>query len=105
MSQIVSSSALKRHLGAWLDWTGRNGEELVIETYGRPVAVLVAYEEYADYLAYRRARAGEAATGESRRRLPPPFTHAGATGLAVVGGNSTPAAFPPEPKARTTAGA
>jgi antitoxin (DNA-binding transcriptional repressor) of toxin-antitoxin stability system len=56
MSHYVSSSDLKRQLGAWLDWVARTRETLVIETYGRPVAVLLAHDEYADYLAFRQAR-------------------------------------------------
>jgi antitoxin (DNA-binding transcriptional repressor) of toxin-antitoxin stability system len=68
MSHTISSSDVKRQFGAWLDWIGRTGEELVIETYGRPVAVLLAYEDYADFVAYRQRLAAEASDRETARR-------------------------------------
>ncbi len=74
MSQPISSSDLKRRLGAWLDWTGRTQEALVIETYGRPVAALLPYEEYRAYLAYRQARPDEPARHDTPLHAAPiPF--------------------------------
>jgi hypothetical protein len=82
MSHTISSSDLKRQLGAWLDWIGRTREDLIIETYGRPVAAVLAYEEYADYLVYRQARDGEVARPNGRRAAPPLPPRSSSIGIA-----------------------
>jgi prevent-host-death family protein len=66
MRKTISSSELKRHLGAWLDGVGRDRGEVIIETYGRPVAVLLAYEDYAAFQAYRESLSPPAATADGR---------------------------------------
>lgn len=89
MSQTISSSELKRQLGAWLAWIGRAREDVIIETYGRPVAVLLPYDEYADFLAYRQGRGGEPSRPIERRRpAPPALTNPRAAGLEVLLGSA-----------------
>ena len=90
MSHTISSSDLKRQLGAWLDWIGRTREDLIIETYGRPVAAVLAYEEYADYLAYRQAR-GDAARPNGRRAASPLPPRSAAVGLGGLNAAPRPA--------------
>jgi hypothetical protein len=89
MSHTISSSELKRQLGAWLAWIGRTREDVIIETYGRPVAVLLAYDEYADFLACRQGRGGEPGRlADHRRPAPPALANPGAGGLKVVLGSA-----------------
>lgn len=89
MSHTISSSDLKRQLGAWLDWIGRTREELVIETYGRPVAVLIAHEEYAEYLAFRQAR------GDRPRRFisPPALTRPSGHDVEALTASARPVSY------------
>jgi PHD/YefM family antitoxin component YafN of YafNO toxin-antitoxin module len=40
-----------------IDWTRTRGEPVVIETYGKPMAAILSYDEYQAYQQYKQARA------------------------------------------------
>ncbi len=65
MPKTVSATEAKIHLGAMLEWAATHPEGVIIESRGRPRAVLLSFEEYE-----RLRRAREAAwRQEALRRL------------------------------------
>jgi prevent-host-death family protein len=46
MPKTVSATEAKVRLGAMMDWAVKHGDEVIIETRGRPRAVLISFEEY-----------------------------------------------------------
>ncbi len=57
MSKTITSTELQKKTRAMIDWTRIVKEAIVIETYGKPMAALVSYDEYQNYLQYKQARA------------------------------------------------
>jgi PHD/YefM family antitoxin component YafN of YafNO toxin-antitoxin module len=57
MSKTISSTDLQKKTREMIDWTRVEKEAIVIETYGKPMAALVSYDEYQNYLQYKQARA------------------------------------------------
>lgn len=57
MAKTVTSTELQKNTRAVIDWTRIKGEPVVIETYGKPMAAILSYEDYEAYLQYRQARA------------------------------------------------
>jgi PHD/YefM family antitoxin component YafN of YafNO toxin-antitoxin module len=56
MSKTITSTELQKKTREMIDWTRMEGEAVVIETYGKPMAALVSYDEYQNYLQYKQAR-------------------------------------------------
>ena len=56
MAKTVTSTELQKNTREVIDWTRTRGESVVIETYGKPMAAILSYEEYQAYLQYRQAR-------------------------------------------------
>lgn len=46
MPKTVSASEAKTRLGSLVDWAVESQDDVIIETYGEPKAVLMSYEEY-----------------------------------------------------------
>ncbi len=46
MPRTVSATEAKIRLGTMIDWAVEHGDEVIIETRGRPRAVLISFEEY-----------------------------------------------------------
>lgn len=57
MSKVVSSTELQKKTREVIDWARIKGEAVIVETYGRPTAAILSYEEYQAYLQYKQARA------------------------------------------------
>lgn len=57
MSKIVTSTELQKNSRAVIDWVRTRGEPVIIETYGKPMAAILSYDEYQAYLQYKQARA------------------------------------------------
>jgi len=55
MAKRVSATELQKNAREIIDWTRMKGEAVVIETYGKPMAAILSYDEYKDYLAYKQA--------------------------------------------------
>ena len=53
MPKTVSVSEAKNKLSAMLKWAVENQEEVVVESHGRPKAVILPYEEYKFFLSLR----------------------------------------------------
>lgn len=56
MSKTISSTELQKKTREMIDWTRIEKEAIVIQTYGKPMAALVSYDEYQNYLQYKQAR-------------------------------------------------
>ncbi len=54
MAKRVSTTELQKNTRAIIDWTRTKGEVVVVETYGKPMAAILSYDEYQDYLVYRQ---------------------------------------------------
>jgi prevent-host-death family protein len=57
MAKIVSSTELQKSTREMIDWTRTRGEPVIIETYGKPMAAILSYDEYRAYWQYKQARA------------------------------------------------
>jgi len=55
--KTVTSTELQKNTREVIDWARMRGEAVLIETYGKPMAALLSYDEYQSYLQYRQARA------------------------------------------------
>jgi len=57
MSKVVSSTELQKKTREVIDWARIKGEAVVVETYGKPMAAILSFDEYQVYLQYKQARA------------------------------------------------
>jgi prevent-host-death family protein len=57
MSRVITSTDLQKKTREMIDWTRTRGEPVVIETYGKPMAAILSYDEYQAYQQYKQARA------------------------------------------------
>ncbi len=46
MEKIVSSTELQKNTRQIIDWTRINDKPVIIQTYGKSMAVLLSYEDY-----------------------------------------------------------
>lgn len=56
MTRAVSSTEPQKNMREVIDWTRTKGESVVIETYGKPVAAVIPFDEYQAYLQYKQGR-------------------------------------------------
>ncbi len=61
MPRTISVSEAKNKLSAMLDWAVKNQDGVIIESRGRPKAVILPYAEYETYLALREKEQRRAA--------------------------------------------
>jgi prevent-host-death family protein len=57
MMKTVTSTELQKNTREVIDWARTRSEAVVIETYGKPMAALLSYDEYQAYQQYKQARA------------------------------------------------
>lgn len=53
MTKTISVSEAKNKLSAMLDWTINQQDEVIVESHGKPKAVIVSYNEYEKFLELR----------------------------------------------------
>lgn len=53
MPKTVSVTEARNQLSALLDWAVNNNDAVVIESRGKPKAVIVSYGEYQELLVFR----------------------------------------------------
>jgi prevent-host-death family protein len=53
MPKTISVSEAKNRLSEMLDWASENPEGVVVESRGKPKAVILPYAEYENYLSLR----------------------------------------------------
>lgn len=61
MTRTISVSEAKNRLSAMLDWAVRNQEGIIVESRGRPKAVILSYAEYETFLSLREREQRRAA--------------------------------------------
>ncbi len=52
MERVVSSTELQKKTREIIDWTRVNGEPVVIQTHGKPMAAILSYQDYQKWLQY-----------------------------------------------------
>lgn len=57
MPRTITSTELQKNTRAIIDWTRTRGEPVIVETYGKPMAAILSFDDYAAYDQYRQARA------------------------------------------------
>jgi len=56
MAQTIQSTELRRRVREVLDRVRRKGEPVIVQSYDTPQAVLIPYEDFDAYLAWRAER-------------------------------------------------
>lgn len=56
MSKTITSTELQKNTREAIDWTRTRGEAIIVETYGKPMAAILSYDEYQAYDQYRQTR-------------------------------------------------
>lgn len=57
MTKTITSTELQKNTREVIDWTRTRGEPVIVETYGKPMAAILSYDEYQAYRQYKQARA------------------------------------------------
>lgn len=57
MSKTITSTELQKNTRQVIDWTRTRGEPVIVESYGKPMAAILSYDEYQAYWQYKQARA------------------------------------------------
>lgn len=57
MPKTITSTELQKNSRAIIDWTRLRNEPVIVETYGKPMAAILSYDEYLAYWQYKQARA------------------------------------------------
>ncbi len=66
MSRAVSANEAKNRLGSLLRSVSTEGEEVIVESHGKPKAVLISFEAYEEVLALREQKRRADALAELR---------------------------------------
>jgi prevent-host-death family protein len=53
MAKTVTSTELQRNTRDIIDYARVRGDTIIVETYGKPMVVILSYDEYQDYASYR----------------------------------------------------
>jgi prevent-host-death family protein len=56
MTETIQSTDLRRRVREVLERVWREGEPVIVQTYGTPRAVLIPYEDFEAYQAWQRRR-------------------------------------------------
>ena len=59
MEKVVTSTELQKHTRDIIDMARTQDMVIVIETYGKPMAVMLPYDEYQAYLAFKQRQHDE----------------------------------------------
>lgn len=71
MGKVISSTELQKKTRQAIDWARMNREAIIIETYGKPMAVLVSYEDYVAYKKYKAQQAGQSTNSQIESEVTP----------------------------------
>jgi prevent-host-death family protein len=72
MTKTLSSSEVQNNFGAVLQWAEEHQDDVVVERRGKPAGVLIAYEQYQEFLRLKeeeRRRKALAALEALRREV------------------------------------
>jgi len=61
MPKIITSTELQKQTREAIDYARVERDAVIVETYGRPMAVILSYDEYKAYIEYKASREQRAA--------------------------------------------
>lgn len=61
MPKVITSTELQKQTREAIDYARIERDPVIIETYGRPMAVILSFEEYESYVEYKASRERRAA--------------------------------------------
>ncbi|HQF71205.1 MAG TPA: hypothetical protein PLH39_08010 [Promineifilum sp.] len=61
MPKVITSTELQKQTREAIDYARIERDAVIVETYGRPMAVILSYDEYLAYMSYK-ARQEQGAT-------------------------------------------
>ncbi|HEY1409830.1 MAG TPA: type II toxin-antitoxin system Phd/YefM family antitoxin [Promineifilum sp.] len=67
MPKTITSTELQKQTRETIDYARIERDAVIVETYGRPMAVILSYDEYQAYMNYRAAQDQRAAQFSSLR--------------------------------------
>jgi len=53
MPKVITSTELQKQTREAIDYARVERDAVIIETYGRPMAVILSYDEYTAYMSYK----------------------------------------------------
>lgn len=56
MPKVITSTELQKQTREAIDYARIERDAVIVETYGRPMAVILAYDEYKAYVEYKAGR-------------------------------------------------
>lgn len=56
MPKVITSTELQKQTREAIDYARVERDAVIVETYGRPMAVLLSYDEYQAYMDYKAAQ-------------------------------------------------
>lgn len=60
MPKIITSTELQKQTREAIDYARIERDAVIVETYGRPMAVILSYDEYQTYMAYKASQEARA---------------------------------------------
>lgn len=61
MPKVITSTELQKQTREAIDYARVERDAVIVETYGRPMAVILSYDEYKAYIEYKAGREQRAA--------------------------------------------
>lgn len=61
MPKVITSTELQKQTREAIDYARMERDAVIVETYGRPMAVILSYEEYLAYMNYKAGQEERAA--------------------------------------------
>jgi PHD/YefM family antitoxin component YafN of YafNO toxin-antitoxin module len=53
MPKVITSTELQKQTRETIDYARVERDAVIVETYGRPMAVILSYDEYLAYMSYK----------------------------------------------------
>lgn len=61
MPKVITSTELQKQTREAIDYARVERDAIIVETYGRPMAVILSYDEYKSYIEYKAGQEQRAA--------------------------------------------
>lgn len=61
MPKVITSTELQKQTREAIDYARVERDVVIVETYGRPMAVILSYDEYLAYISYKAGQEQRAA--------------------------------------------
>ena len=60
MPKVIKATQLHNKTRDVIEWARIDGEEIVVEYFGKPAVAILRFDEYQNYLKYKEMQAGKA---------------------------------------------